>query len=298
MIIVELGRGLGNSMYVYAAAFALAKHYNTQLKLNTSYLRSWPRFEKFGGEWNFELGKFNISAKEATKKEIRKFVIKTGFRPLDKLIRKYKIFERNVYKFGTFDPIEKFFNAPDDIYLWGYYGNEKFFRPVKDIIKKEFQLKEEFKKNIYPLLKDIKESNSVSIHIRRGDLVRLNALILPIEYYKKAISIINEKVEHPKFYVFSDEIGWCKKNLKLGVSLNFVEGHKGWEDLELMRNCKHNILANSALSWWAGYLNPNKRKIVIASRPFTHWINLNNPDNNIPKEWIKVEIDINEKNGK
>ncbi|MEM3091031.1 MAG: hypothetical protein QXU39_00005, partial [Candidatus Pacearchaeota archaeon] len=61
MIIVEIGRGLGNSMFVYAAGKALAKHHKTELKLDTSYLRSWPRLEKYGGAWYFELGRFNIS---------------------------------------------------------------------------------------------------------------------------------------------------------------------------------------------------------------------------------------------
>ena len=292
MIIVEIGRGLGNSLYVYAAGKALAKHYNTELKLDTSYLKSWPKFEKFGGEWEPELKRLNITSKEASNKEIRKFVLKTGFRPFDKIIKKYKLFESNVYRFGTFDAIENFWKLPDNIYLWGYFGDEKFFRGIKEEIKKEFTLKEEEKAKINPLLKKISKENSVSIHVRRGDLLTLNMLVLDVDYYKKAVEMIKKKIKNPIFYVFSDDIKWCKENFKnFGKNFIFIEGNKGWEDFELMRVCKHNVLANSALSWWAGYLNPNKKKIVICPSPFTHFVDSSkkNPDTTL-REWKKIDV--------
>ncbi|GIU68446.1 MAG: alpha-1,2-fucosyltransferase [Candidatus Parcubacteria bacterium] len=294
MIIVEIGRGLGNSMYVYAAGKALAEHHNTELKLDLSHIKSWPKIEKFGGEWEFELGKFNISAKEATNKELRKFVIKTKFRPLDKLIRKYKLFERRVYYFPTSGKVKDFFKLPNNIYLWGYFGHEKFFKPIKKIIREEFTLKEKYKEKINPLLNKISKENSVGIHVRRGDLLKIGALVLPLDYYKKAISIIKKKTKKPIFYIFSDDLEWCKKNfISLGEKFNFIRGTKSWEDFELMRNCKHNILANSALSWWAGYLNKNPKKIVISPYPFTQWIS-NDYFDNVPKGWKKIKVIKNE----
>jgi hypothetical protein len=88
-------------MYVYAAALALAKNHKTELKVDTSYLKSWPRWEKYGGLWEFELGHFNISAKEAKRREILRHVIKTGFRPIDRFLRKYKWFDRRVVDFPS-----------------------------------------------------------------------------------------------------------------------------------------------------------------------------------------------------
>jgi hypothetical protein len=291
MIIVEIGRGLGNSMYVYAAALALAKHHNTELKLDATHIKSWPKFEKYGGEWDLVLNKFKISAKEATDKEIRKYVLKTKFRPLDKVIEKYKWFEKDVHKYGTFSPVEGFFNLPDNIYLKGYFGHEKFFKSIRQEIIKEFELKEEHKEKINPLLKKIKSENSVAIHVRRGDLVTLDAMLMPVDYYKKAIEMIRQKVSNPIFYLFSDEPEWCKENLKLGVTLHIVKGNASYEDLELMKNCKHQILANSAMSWWAGYLNNNPRKIVIAPKQFTHWEDhIEKMQDVLPKDWIKIDI--------
>ncbi len=291
MIIAEIGRGLGNSMYVYAAALALAKHKKTELKLDTSYLRGWPRWEKYGGLWEFELGRFNISAKEATKKEVRKFVLKTGFRPIDKMLRKYKLFDRNVIYFPSHGSLEDFFNLPDNSYLRGYLGREKFFEKIIPIIRKEFTLQEENLVKIRKELDSIKKENSVSIQVRRGDVLKLkNAYILGEEYYRQAVEIIMKKVKNPRIYLFSDDPEWCKKNLNFGENLAFIEDGSlgGYEVLELMKNCKHNILGNSALSWWAGYLNDNPKKIVIAPKNFTHFNDVKVEDNVLPKDWIAI----------
>lgn len=289
MIIVEIGLGLGNSMFVYAAAKALAEHHNTELKLDISYLNSWPK-KKDGISWDFKLEKFNISSKIATKREVRKFIYKTKSRHLNKIFRKFRLFEKKgkVYEYGTYDSKEGFFRLPDNIYLRGYFGDKKFFESIKEKIKKEYNLKEDRKQKIKPFLGKISSENSVSIHIRRGDLLKIGAFIVPIDYYKKAIEIIKKKVNNPKFYVFSDGIDWCKNNLKDLGKLNFVEGNKDYEDLELMKECKHNILANSALSWWAGYLNKNPGKIVIAPKKFAHFSTDKRAEERLPKDWIKI----------
>ncbi|MFA5953754.1 MAG: alpha-1,2-fucosyltransferase [Candidatus Pacearchaeota archaeon] len=294
MIIAEIGRGLGNSMYVYAAAKALSEKHKTELKLDKTYLQSWPRFEKkFGGTWDLVIEKFNISSQIATKKEIKRYIFRTYFRPIDKLTRKLKLFERNVYRFPSNGDAEDFFKIPNNSYLIIYCGREKFFKPIENIIKKEFELKEEYKKQIKERLKEISSQNSISIHVRRGDVLKLkNCLVLSADYYKRAIEIIKKQVKNPIFYIFSDEIDWCKENLSnLGIKLNFVEGNKDYEDLELMKSCKHNILANSALSWWAGYLNKNPKKIVIAPKSFSMFKD-SKEDPELPKNWIKIEEEI------
>ena len=292
MIIVEIGRGLGNSMYVYAAAKALAEHHKTELKLDTSFLRSWPRWEKYGGLWEFELGYFNISSKEAINKEIRKHVFKRGFRPIDKVVRKYKLFDRNVVYFPSYGSLKDFFSILDNTYLRGYLGREKFFLSIKDQIIKEFTLKEEHKNEIKGLLNEIEKNNSVSLHVRRGDVLTLkDSHVLNLDYYKKALKIMKDGLKNPVFYVFSDDIKWCKENLtSLDKNLIFVDNapDTGYHTLELMKNCKHNILANSALSWWAGYLNRNKNKIVVAPAKFVHFQHAIVDEDTLPKEWIKI----------
>ncbi len=289
MIIAEIGRGLGNSMYVYAAAKALAEHHRTELKLDITHIQSWPQLEKTGGDWDFTLGKFNIPAKIATKKELRKYVWKTKIRPIDKIFRKYGLFEKNVRYFPTDGRVEDFVKIPDNSYLYIYCGHQRFFNSIKEIIKGEFTLKDKYKEKIRPLLEKLKTQDSVSLHVRRGDVLNLkNCNILGVDYYKKAVDIIKQKVKDPIFYVFSDDIPWCKTNFqKLGVKLAYMEGNETYEDLELMRRCKYNILSNSSMSWWSGYLNSNKQKIIIAPKNFSHYKHLGN-NNSLPNDWIKI----------
>jgi hypothetical protein len=290
MIIVEVGRGLGNSMYVYASGLALAEDHKTEFKIDTSFLDAWPRPNyKFGGSWDVVLDKFNISAVHASKKEILRHLFRTWIRPIDRFLYKFKLFERNVIRFPSNGSIEDFYKIPDDTYLIGYFGQDKFFRKIKKKIQKEFTLKDEFKKNISGLVDEVKVCESVSIHVRRGDVLKLkNCYVLDIDYYKKAIGEIKKKVKDPKFYVFSDEIDWCKENLGgLGIELNFIEGHRDYEDMELMGSCKHNVLANSSFSWWAGYLNNNSKKIVVAPKKFTMFQDGEIPE--LPKDWTLIE---------
>jgi len=277
-------------MYVYAGGKALAEHHKTELKLDTSYLDSWPRPKhKFGGSWDPVIEKYNISSKRATKKEVRKFLFRTGFRPLDRLLYKFKLLEKNVVRFSSKDSVENFYKIPNDTYLITYLGQDKFFGKIKKILQKEFTLKEEYKENINKKLEKINIENSVSIHVRRGDVLKLkNCYVLGKDYYKDAIEKMKKKVKNPVFYVFSDEVDWCKKNLvDLGVNLNFVEGHKDYEDLELMKSCKNNILANSSFSWWAGYLNNNSKKVVIAPKHFSMFKNGKSLE--LPKDWILIK---------
>ena len=61
------------------------------------------------------------------------------------------------------------------------------------------------------LLKDIQNSNSVGVHIRRGDYMTKQNLVIfgnicTQKYYHDAIRIITEKVNDAVFYVFSDDI--------------------------------------------------------------------------------------------
>jgi len=88
--------------------------------------------------------------------------------------------------------------------------------------------------------------------------------------------------------VFSDEPQWAEKNLKTGFPTTYISGNKsGYQDLQLMIDCQHNVLANSSFSWWGAWLNPNPDKIVIAPKK---WFNDPSVDASdlIPESWIKL----------
>jgi hypothetical protein len=137
----------------------------------------------------------------------------------------------------------------------------------------------------------------VSVHIRRGDYVtnsHTNAVhgTCSLEYYENAINYISEKVKAPHFFVFSDDYKWALENFKnrsYPVTCISNNADKNYEDLTLMYNCKHHIIANSSFSWWGAWLNPNEDKIVIGPK---QWFKSKKQSTDtkdvMPKEWVKM----------
>ncbi len=130
----------------------------------------------------------------------------------------------------------------------------------------------------------------MSIHIRRGDFLNNERHNTDKNsYYKEAIELIENKVENPVFFVFSDDMDWVKTNLNAKHETNFIDFNDAltnFEDMKLMSACKHNIIANSSFSWWAAWLNRNENKIVIAPKK---WLNDDSNTNDIiPETWIKI----------
>jgi hypothetical protein len=141
----------------------------------------------------------------------------------------------------------------------------------------------------------IKNEESVSIHVRRGDYISIpknNELYETCSesYYSEAMNLVKAKFPNAVFYVFSDEPEWFRKNVKVNVPLVYVThnvGEKSYEDLILMSQCKHNIIANSSFSWWGAWLNDNKNKVVIAPQK---WFKDKSKDTKdlIPQKWIQL----------
>jgi len=173
----------------------------------------------------------------------------------------------------------------DNIYLNGYWQSEKYFKKYEDIIREELIPSSEIQFKLLEKYNDL-NSNSVSLHVRRGDYVRQQGHhpLQPIEYYKNAIIQIGD---YDVLYIFSDDIQWCMENLNF-KNMVFVNNDSDEEDIWHMSMCKHNIIANSSFSWWGAWLNSNPDKKVIT--PIT-WFgpNIQVPTNDIiPNEWIKL----------
>jgi hypothetical protein len=169
-----------------------------------------------------------------------------------------------------------YFDLPriDNICLTGYWQSFKYFDDYKEEILQAFNLPYEFKQGY------------VSLHVRRGDYLQLSEKLslMTMDYYKKALAMFpNHKV-----LVFSDDINWCKENLnELSDSLEFSEGKSEIEDLILMANCEHNILANSTFSYAASWFNRNKEKIVVTPKLENMFGGCNL--DMIPDNYIKIE---------
>lgn len=152
--------------------------------------------------------------------------------------------------------------------------------------------KEELSNTNKKISEMISSINSISIHIRRGDYAsseRLQVIygLCPLNYYYTAINSISKAVKNPHFFVFSDDIGWAKQNLKITHPVKFIIGNKALVDLCLMSQCKHHIIANSSFSWWGAWLSTNKNKIVYAPKQWFKKTKLI-PHDLIPESWIRI----------
>ncbi len=135
--------------------------------------------------------------------------------------------------------------------------------------------------------------NSVSVHIRRGDyLIQTNDMyqfggVVNMAYFKRAADYIADKVDAPVFFIFSDDMDWCRKNFH-GEQYRFVDSNRGmdsWRDMYMMSLCKHHINSNSTFSWWGAWLSDCENSITICPKEYIR--GLDTPDV-YPGRWIKL----------
>lgn len=285
MIIVKLIGGLGNQLFQYSLGRSLSIKNNDILKLDLS---------DFEGNENrhYSLRHFNIIENFATEKDINDAKKSGIWKLADKLKPRYR---RAVIKYKGYDFDPNVLKLSGNFYLDGYWQSEKYFQDIENVIRKEIILKEPLPSKYSELISDIKNSNSVSVHIRRGDYVTSKKFskiynLLDEKYYQGAVKFIAEKISNPKFFIFSDDIEWVKHNLDIPYPKTLVSGEnetKDYEELVLMSLCKHNITANSSFSWWGAWLNQNPSKIVISP---DRWFNdkADVAKDLIPQDWIRL----------
>ena len=108
---------------------------------------------------------------------------------------------------------------------------------------------------------------------------------------KHSLQYISQRVSKPVFYLFSDDPDWAESNIITTHETYIVRGNTDKEDMYLMTQCKHHIIANSSFSWWGAWLNPSPEKIVIAHDVWFIGTNTKTSETDIlPEDWITIEI--------
>lgn len=158
----------------------------------------------------------------------------------------------------------------EKMYLSGYFACEKYYADILYDLQERIQFPPSDNPMNAQMAQEMKNCNSVSVHIRRGDYLKQENAevfgnICTDAYYGKAISVVKDKVADAHFYLFSDDISYVKERFK-GEEYTIVDinhGEDSFYDMWLMSNCKHNICANSTFSFWGARLNSNEQKIMI-----------------------------------
>lgn len=182
-------------------------------------------------------------------------------------------------------------------YYWGGWHSEKNFIEISDDVKTIFTFREQpsairFVEWLRIICND---SNSVSIHIRRGDYLNIKSTdfwqlndVATLDYYQKAINYIRQYVKPPHFYVFSNDLDWCME--QFGVSdFSYVECNQNidsWRDMYLMSECHHHINANSTFSWWGAWLCKFEDSITVSPEYFIRDIVTKDF---YPERWRKIK---------
>jgi hypothetical protein len=285
MVTVKLIGGLGNQMFQYALGRKLSIKMSTDLNLDISGFQVY-KLHKFSLSCFQLVQTINFCDKPENSKVVKKI---NKFLPL-KFHFGYKHIDEQSFAFNM-----NVLNLQGDLYLDGYWQSEKYFKDIRDTLVEDFKIiKIQDLENII-LSNKIHSSNAVSLHIRRGDYVNNTQTfekhgVCSLDYYFKAIEYIATKISSPSFYIFSDDPKWAFENLRINYPTTFVvnnDADRNYEDLRLMSQCNHNIIANSSFSWWGAWLNDNPEKIVISPRK---WFNDKDVDTSdlIPDTWISL----------
>lgn len=284
MIIVQINGGLGNQLFQYSTAKALSIKKNVPLLLDMSW------FAQTGKKDGLHY--FPVPERIATEFELKPFY-ERGL--IKKAVQRLKISKnREIYreKFFHFDP--NLFKVNDRVFLKGIWQSEKYFIDQDEAIRQTLTIKEQYTSHLSSIAAELHSTNSISIHVRRGDYLTPVALdvlgLQELDYYKTAWSEIKSKVPNAQVYFFSDDTRYVEEELMPiipGTILSRQKADNYIEDFYLMSQCKHNIIANSSFSWWAAWLNNNPDKLVIAPKK---WFNNGPKDTEdlIPDSWNRI----------
>lgn len=285
--------GLGNQMFQYAIARALSEHYQSTFLLD----RSWfdlPQIETTPRP--YQLGFLKIQ-------EVAQTTVGFPKRPnkLKRLIQQFLSFGPIVYyQQNAFEFDAELLNLDGlgkrNLFLFGYWQAFPYLEPIKMILQQEFKTQQSISDHYQSYLKHIGTSESVMLHIRRGDYINSPSAAkfhgaLALSYYQQAIEELLLNKPNAHFFIFSDDLPWAKEALPKDLQITFVENALQADDaaqeLQLMYACKHHIIANSSLSWWGAWLKQDCGGFVFAPN---RWISDSSLDlsNLLPAHWQKI----------
>lgn len=290
---VSLYGGLGNQLFQYAVGRALSLQFGTDLAFDLYGFEVDKVFKR-----TYELGQFNLPRDiELTRKPV---IFK-----MSRVIQRFSGSQSSLGKAawphllveGPSGYQANFFpkTIRGNVYISGYWQDERYFLTAMDYIRKELTLRGGLSSANQELRKKMRENQSVAIHVRRLHNVvttkdaepdanaETKGIALGQAYYQTAIEEINKRVQSPEFFVFSDYPQWARENLIFDRSVTFLDPGRGpdLEDMLLMSNCRHHVIANSSFSWWGAWLAQNKDQVVVAPKVATLMPN-------IPNSWIRV----------
>lgn len=287
MILCRLSGGLGNQLFQYAASRHLADVHQTELVLDTYWYEHMPKLDT---PRTFELARYPVRARKVTKSEALWCLLHGGrvTRRLGFLPRRWSHFSEKGLGFDA-----HFLRLPDNTYVDGYWQSFRYFESAAESLRSELWPSAPLGDKDQVVAQTVRESQSISIHVRRGDYVSSTAAaqhgVCGLDYYRNAVQYMQNRDPAARFFVFSDDPMWTKKNLILPADTYFVDHNdssRAFQDLRLMSMCKHHITANSSFSWWGAWLSSAANKLVVSPK---QWFADGRDTSSLsPADWVRL----------
>lgn len=265
VVFVKLDSGIGNQMFQLAAAYSIAKSIDADLKVVLSEKGKANLKDPNDRNYRLNNNDFHLDGVQfVSEEELNKSPVMFAWEG-----HIFKVWKEMV---GTKWEVTDYsiLKGKGRIQVASFFESEIFFKNHAKNIKKMFTLRKTNTPFIKKHLPDIQKSNSVAIHVRRGDYKNFPDRILPITYYTQAMQLFSTQ-KNVKFFIFSDDPAYVKNCFFNLASVVIVssdsEPATSLEEFYLMTQCKHLITANSTFSWWAAYLCSNPEAIVVAPLP-------------------------------
>lgn len=281
--VVRISDGLGNQMFQYAFAYALARKTGVLVLIDPLFwgtsIRKY-QLEEFqvtntkrlvNKAWDYVLG-FGPRNGRRYKNRYRQYLIQ----------RKYQLIrEKQIMHYD-----DSVWNQNESRFYMGFWQTPRYFEAYYDELKREFTRKKDISTKAMKYRKLIREGVSTALHIRRTDYVRQEGNVtLKFDFYEEALQRMQSQLGDFQLFVFTDDKKFVKENFHLREYV-LVDGVCDLDEFELMRQCDHHIIANSTFSWWAAYLGKDKGGIVYA--PCTGiW-----SEEFYPEEWNLIDTKV------
>lgn len=290
MIYVNITGGLGNQLFQYACARQLQEKYQQDIVISTYELTTYDKKRKLALT-NFALN----SNVHLNNEKLPWFIHRRNY--FSKILRKLfpDIYFKVAERFGAYVWYDEDYKSFDimhtkNIYLGGYWQSSRYSSQVINLLRNELILKESLSDYGQKIIHEMEMTNSVCVHIRRGDYVGSDYEVCTADYYNRAIQEMQLSETNIALFVFSDDIKWAKDNLRKDVLIYYIEeNNPDYVDLYLMAHCNHFIISNSTFSWWAQNLGKYENKKVYAP---SKWHKNKNCEEIYMPEWNIINVKL------
>ena len=284
LLVARLMGGLGNQLFIYAAALQFARKLDSSLVLDTVS----GFYRDFTYRREYLLDQFSITAPDASRADC-------FLGPYGRFLKRLMLGADRIGLVGsrwTFieesSPVVRV--AANKFYLDGYWQSENHFLNVAELVRQEFRLREALPATTLAEMSRIHgQMEPVAVCIRRGAdrAYQGQGLDAQLDFYQAALRQL--ALLHPQshVFVFTDNPGWAREHFRCELPHTFVshkpENRRAYENLALMSACRHFVIGNSTFHWWGAWLGERTGSQIIAPKRFAEAY-----PNFYPKRWQRI----------